>query len=314
MNIPSENHLRDVEDLERKLDIILPEDYRKNLLEYNVFTPDPDTFKLPNSDMRFQIFSFLGITDIINDSIWHTRQMLGDALPDSLMPIASLMDGGFMCIGIRDKERGKIFYFNNTQYIDMLTSEDHRHIILVAEHFNEFLELFDKVGEIDQLDQNGLSLLHKAVGKGDITEIENLLGYGADIDVVSNDGFTPLFIAASEGKTEVVETLLEAGADYEIRCGKSNGTAFYMACAQNHIEIVSIFLNLDPDLANTIVNISPLSIAALSGNSTVMKLLLEYCADPNLKNPDGSTIYDLEDAMRYKEVAEILKLLQKKQE
>ncbi len=86
MDISSENHLRLVEELEYKLGTRLPDEYRQDIIEYNVFTPDPSTFKLPNSDVRLQIFSFLGITEVINDSIWYTKQMLGDSLPQSLIP------------------------------------------------------------------------------------------------------------------------------------------------------------------------------------------------------------------------------------
>lgn len=216
MNIDLENHLRLVENLENKLGTRLPEEYRNDLIEYNVFTPDPSTFKLPNSDIRLQLFSFLGITEVINDSIWHTKQMLKDALPPSLIPIASLLNGGFICLGISGIDRGKVFYFIDKQYLQTSQLENIENIIQIAESFDEFIELFDQPGDIDQLDENGLSLLHKAAAQGDIEEIEKLLGYGADIDVTTNNGLTPLFIAASAGKTDAVKFLLEAGADPNI--------------------------------------------------------------------------------------------------
>lgn len=283
MNISSENHLRLVEDLEQKLGDRLPDEYRQDLLEYNVNTPDPSTFKFPNSDVRFQLFSFLGITEVINDSIWYTKQMLGDSLPQSLIPIASLMNGGFVCLGIRDAERGKIFYFGDTQDIEISGSENTENIIQIAENFDEFLELFDEEGEIDELDENGLSLLHKAAGKGDVEEIEKLLGYGADVDLLSDSEYTPLFIAASEGKVEALETLLEAGADLEIRCGKSKGTPFDIACSQGHVEVVEAFLQYDRSLANAIIGkVTPLYIAAKLGHTDVVSVLLKYDADVNL--------------------------------
>jgi ankyrin repeat protein len=250
MNLSSENQLQLVEGLEHKLGIHLPYEYRQNIIEYNVFTPDPSTFKLPNSDVRLQLFSFLGITEVVNDSIWYTKQMLGDSLPQSLIPIASLVNGGFVGLGINGVDREKVFYFGDTQDIYPSLSGDAQNVVKIADNFDEFIELFDQEGDIDKLDENGLSLLHKAAGKGDVEEIENLLGYGADIDIITDGGYTPLFFAASQGKFDAVKVLLEAGADATIAPMQSQGTPFQVACAHGYEEVIKVFLEYDKTLAN----------------------------------------------------------------
>ncbi|MBD2504559.1 eCIS core domain-containing protein [Anabaena azotica] len=75
-----------------------------------------------------------------------------------------------------------------------------KNIVQIAENYDEFIELFDQEGDIDQLDENGMSPLHKASGTGDVEEIENLLAYGANIDIVTEDGYTPLFLQHLKGK------------------------------------------------------------------------------------------------------------------
>ncbi len=308
MDISSENHLQLIEELEHKLGTRLPNEYRQDILEYNVYTPEPSTFTLPNSDVRLQLFSFLGITEVINDSIWHTKQMLGDSLPQSLIPIASLMNGGFVCLGISDAERGKVFYFGDTEGIQTPRLENTENIVQIAENFDEFIELFDKEGEIDQLDENGLSQLHKAAGKGDVEEIENLLGYGADIDIVTNNGYTPLFFAASEGKADAVKVLLEAGADTNITSTTSQGTPFQVACVQGNEQVVKTFLQYDKALANNSVNnVTPLYIAAELGHKEVVKILLQYNAEVNLQPTEKSaTPLYIATYNGNKEVVEIL--------
>ncbi|HLO85373.1 MAG TPA: ankyrin repeat domain-containing protein [Nostocaceae cyanobacterium] len=305
MNISPENQLQLVEELEQKLGTRLPDEYRHDLIEYNVFTPDPSTFKLPNSDIRFQLFSFLGITEVINDSIWETKQMLGDSLPSSLIPIATLTNGAFICLGISDADRGKVFYYGDTQNIQTSESEN---IFQIAENFDEFIGLFDQEGDIDQLDENGLSLLHKAAGKGDVDEIEKLLGYGANIDIVTNDGYTPLFMAASEGKADAIQVLLEAGADTTITPTKSKGTPLQIACAQGHEEVVEVFLQYDQSLANeSINNVTPLYIAAELGHQEVVNILLQYDAEVNLQpTAKSATPLYIATYNRHKEIVEIL--------
>ncbi len=304
----SPDHLRLVEALEDKLGIRLPDRYRQDLLKYNVSTPDPNSFKLPNTDKRLQVFSFLGITEVVNDSIWDTYQMLRTFLPDNLIPIASLTNGGFICIGIRGNEKGKIFYIGDRKDTQVYSSSNNENITQIAENYEEFIALFDEEGEIDRKDEKGWSLLHKAAGKGIVEEIYELLGYGADIDLLTNNGYTPLFIATSEGKVEAVKILLEAGADISITSETSQGSPFHVACAQGYEEIVDTFLRYDKSLANVVLDdVTPLYIAADLGHTEVVNVLLKYGADVNLRpNKKSATPLYMATYNGHRDIVEIL--------
>ncbi len=57
------------------------------------------------------------------------------------------------------------------------------------------------------------SALFKAIGKGDIAKVEQLLEDGADPNYEAINGVTPLMTAISDCRLEIFELLLDYGAD-----------------------------------------------------------------------------------------------------
>lgn len=66
--------------------------------------------------------------------------------------------------------------------------------------------------QINELDENGMSLLHWASDRGSIDIISHLLLHGADINVKDSEGQTALHYSASCGHLDCVRLLLEKGA------------------------------------------------------------------------------------------------------
>lgn len=64
-------------------------------------------------------------------------------------------------------------------------------------------------------------VLHEAVDKGDIDQVQQLIGQGADIDAPDKTGRTPLHWVAGEGHTQIVARLIAAGAEVN---AKSKGS------------------------------------------------------------------------------------------
>lgn len=86
----------------------------------------------------------------------------------------------------------------------------------VSEILSEYEELPEFFGmQLDRVNQKGVSgdsLLHVAVHRKDIEEIESLLAAGADPNSRGELGYTPLLVAVSNDLSAIVKLLLQAGA------------------------------------------------------------------------------------------------------
>lgn len=80
---------------------------------------------------------------------------------------------------------------------------------------------------------NSVSLLHAAAERGWLAGVRRLLGSGGQVDLVDAQGCTPLHRAAGLGHADVVSALLLAGADAR-RMVPGRGTALDMALAGGH--------------------------------------------------------------------------------
>ena len=82
-------------------------------------------------------------------------------------------------------------------------------------------------GEVDRTDDMGDALL-EAAAKGNIEEVERLIGAGADLDSRDRNGRTPLMEATQKGHLDVVKLLVDKGAQINAR-GTSGETALSLA-------------------------------------------------------------------------------------
>jgi ankyrin repeat protein len=113
--------------------------------------------------------------------------------------------------------------------------------------------------------------LHAAAnGPGDAEITRLLLKSGADVNAVDDRGYTPLKVAvrgrSSEEKRRIVDILLSNGADVDTKSRGGGAT--------------------------------PLHIASLAGNITVVKMLLAHKADVNATDSEGKTALQRIVAMR----------------
>lgn len=59
----------------------------------------------------------------------------------------------------------------------------------------------------------GDQMIHMACVVGDIEDVRELVGLGADIMSIGEGGYTPLHYAVEQGNMDVVHYLIEVGAD-----------------------------------------------------------------------------------------------------
>jgi ankyrin repeat protein len=128
---------------------------------------------------------------------------------------------------------------------------------------------------------DGMTPLHQAAARGDLSAVNQLLASGARVDAVTRIGsHTPLHVAATNGHALVVGRLLEAGADLNART-TTGATALHFAAAFGSSETITALLDrgADPNVRETVWQQTPLMFAAGFGRTAAVKTLLSRDAD-----------------------------------
>ena len=156
------------------------------------------------------------------------------------------------------------------------------------------LNLLESLGE---LEEEPLSPLFDAVGRGDLRKLNQLLKHGTDINSTLPDGTTPLMRAAENGQNEIVQELIKLGADINQQ-KKDTFSAFLIACFLDHDDVVKTLAKHGADVnaayeigssQGSSGNQTALTVAAARGNSPMCALLLKLGADLNVVSDSGYT-------------------------
>jgi len=139
---------------------------------------------------------------------------------------------------------------------------------------------------------SGEYVLHKAAVSGKVQLVEMILDKGVELDDPDNYGATPLAAAALQGHTDIVQLLLSKGALVE---GKDpNTTPLIMASRNGFKEVVEELIKFKANVnALGFEGNTALHEAAHRNHLGLVKLLLQHGGDPNLKNANGKTPFDL---------------------
>ena len=152
----------------------------------------------------------------------------------------------------------------------------------------------------------------EAICRGDRSFVDAQLAANPGLVKATHERGTPLHFAAIENQKDIVDLLLKAGADLEARDGEFNMTPIGWANEKGHKEMVDYLVarGAATDLYSAVafglidrvrellkedcsqINEpnhygTPLHEASLWGHADLLRLLLEFGADPSLTNVHG---------------------------
>jgi ankyrin repeat protein len=134
------------------------------------------------------------------------------------------------------------------------------------------------LGEIDRLDERGMTLLFRAAQRGNFLSVKQLLDKGANPATTverwpGDSGWTPLMTAAAGNQIAIVKLLLAQGAPVDQR-NAAGRTALSFAAFYGRAGVVDMLLSAGADpLAADSAGQTPLLLAIASGDSPSMMRL-----------------------------------------
>jgi ankyrin repeat protein len=138
--------------------------------------------------------------------------------------------------------------------------------------------------------------------------VEALLAAGADVNARTKDNVTPLMcsIGSPYSDPKISLVLIRAGAD--VNAADSNGRTVLWGAATGPIEVLEELLKkgADPNVQYPrLTGNTPLHMAAWSGLTAEVELLLRYGANPAIPNGEGQTPLDVANE-KFPQIREII--------
>jgi ankyrin repeat protein len=170
---------------------------------------------------------------------------------------------------------------------------------------------YGKKDVVTALVESGVELdVFEAAATGKTDRLRTLLAKDASLaNVYSPDGFSPLGFAVFFAQPEAVKLLVDAGAEVNAPSRESmKVTPLASAAAAKQTEIARLLIahgaNVNARAASGHI---PLHEASANGNVELVKLLIEKGADVNAKTDDGKTPLDFAVEHKQPEVIALLK-------
>lgn len=135
------------------------------------------------------------------------------------------------------------------------------------------VQMLVKAGANVKKSVKGVSVLMKAVEKGNTATIELIIKNGADVNQSGDNGLTPLMVAIERGNMDAFFILVRSGAD--INKGDNSGITPLMRAVRNgNVEMTRELLKKGVDIKSESDNGLKVEKAISEKNSEEMKILL----------------------------------------
>ena len=177
--------------------------------------------------------------------------------------------------------------------------------------------------DINAKNDDGATPLMLAAGySGDPEIIRALIGAGANVNEAAREpnpspdeapgdieGMTPLMWAAEfNGNPEILAALIQGGADVNAKDDRDREALWYAVQGVNNPDVLSVLIEAGADIdAKDYEGSTPLTWAAVAGNTEAVNILIQAGADINAKGDDDGT--PLISAAWHSEYPEIIRAL-----
>jgi len=150
------------------------------------------------------------------------------------------------------------------------------------------VETWEEAGSVSQhtatKDENGLTLLARAVASGNEDMAQILLRSGSDIESLDKLGKTPLIIAAEYGRLKSAEVLVNAGAHVLVK-DTAGWSALMHACKNGHHLVVDYLVSNGAEMQDMTPDYkTPLMIAAMNGQYRAIEMLCAHGVDLSVRD------------------------------
>ena len=133
--------------------------------------------------------------------------------------------------------------------------------------------------------------IYDACRKGNVELIQQLSKINPDtVNTPNKSGYTPLIIAGYRNQLDAVKMLLDLGAN--VNAPSEDGTVLTAACYKSNTALVKLLLEYQADVqVKNNAGTTPLMFAIMAENEEIVKLLLAKKADINaMDNANKSVI------------------------
>ncbi|MBR6356354.1 MAG: ankyrin repeat domain-containing protein [Alphaproteobacteria bacterium] len=173
--------------------------------------------------------------------------------------------------------------------------------------------MLQKVGDVNQTDEDGKTLLLKAVeARAQPDKIEALIEAGADVNYATKTGNTAFLSACQTRQIETAQILVKHGAD--INAGV-DGKSCLMSLGNGDPELLELLMQNNVDVTfKTSEGVTVLMDAVEDLNLLLIPYILEHQADVNAQNNDGDNVLaylSMADKNRAEDIMKVLELLLK---
>lgn len=221
---------------------------------------------------------------------------VGPTLSDYHQPFYARIpkDGEDTILGMTDKMKGLCENSTHTFAWDNVANSDLRPIIPETSPIYELEESFDVRVHIQKVTTSDNYRIFEALRSGNISLVLDLVEQHVGINAMDEYGQTPLMIAVSKQYLPVIASLLNTRRPkVEVNQAKATGfTALFYAVEKASPTIMQALLRrgADPNLAvaqDGSKGNTPLHFACMLEKVKHAELLLDYGANPYLKNEHG---------------------------
>ncbi len=218
-------------------------------------------------------------------------------------------------------------YLEQGADVNMILNDGSTALIWTTYHDNLGMtrRLLDAGAQVSTFNRYGISALYNAAQNANSEAVALLVNHGADVSETQRSGETPLMTAVYTGDVEVVRTLIQYGADVNQAESFLGQTPLMWAASKNYADIVELLLEngAEVDTQSMLVpydgtedddiprnmpagGMTALLFAARDGSYKSAEVLLNYGADPNIRNYDEFPAMNLAILNQHYDLTEML--------